>query len=133
MFTLSDQTKSYSVYCLTSPTGRKYIGCTSFKDINRKRWRYGWGYKNQELNNDIKKYGFKSFKTEILKTDLTREVAEQYEREYIFFTENPYNKTCKTVKYQKDDLRNDETVIFSSYTDLFTSIIDDKEIFKGVN
>lgn len=72
----------YSVYMLTSPIGKKYIGITS--ESVSKRWKNGHGYKhNTHLTQAIAKYGWDAFEKEVLVDRLSREDAEMLERTYI--------------------------------------------------
>lgn len=55
----------WTVYKLVSPTDRVYIGCTNLPLV--KRWERGSNYRhNKELFNDIVKYGWDSFKKQIV-------------------------------------------------------------------
>lgn len=75
--------KSYYLYAHISPSGKYYIGITSADDPN-KRWGNGNGYKNNEyFARAIKKYGWDCFKHVILCSGLSKEEAENMEREYI--------------------------------------------------
>ena len=78
---------NYCVYVHTNKINNKiYIGITN--NIER-RWRSnGVEYKPKEKNtssfwNAIEKYGWDNFKHEILLTNLSREVACEYEKYYI--------------------------------------------------
>ena len=72
----------YTVYKLTSPTGKIYIGCTGRKP--QKRWRNGQGYRNNSiLYADIQKFGWDAFTKEILCEKLTKEGAESIEKRMI--------------------------------------------------
>lgn len=87
----------YSIYKLTSPNGKVYIGQTKLAKLYD-RWGYGCGYyKNEPLYNDILEYGWRNFKHEVLEEVETKEEATKREREYIleFKSNNPefgYNK-----------------------------------------
>lgn len=87
---------SYCVYKHTSPRGKVYIGITSL--LPRKRWQYGWGYKdNSHFFRAIAKYGWDNFSHEILFSNLTKAEAEAKEIELIakFDSTNPqkgYNR-----------------------------------------
>lgn len=70
--------KKFCVYCHTAPDGRRYIGITSRKP--EKRWNYGNGYSgNEYFTRAINKYGWDSFKHEILMVDLTIDEASEEE------------------------------------------------------
>lgn len=72
----------WCVYCHTSPDGRRYVGITSRKP--QKRWNYGRGYKeNTYFTRAIEKYGWHSFKHEILCENLTQDGASELEKKFI--------------------------------------------------
>lgn len=72
----------YTVYCHTNIiNGKKYIGITRQKP--EKRWQNGYGYENTYFWNAIKKYGWDSFKHDILYSGLTKEEACNIEIELI--------------------------------------------------
>lgn len=75
--------RNYTVYMhVNKINGKKYIGITSQKP--EKRWRYGYGYTNNEhFTRSIKKYGWSNFNHEILFTNLTQKEAEIKEIELI--------------------------------------------------
>ena len=78
--------KTYTVYCHTSPSGRKYIGITS-THVNR-RWGNGNGYKsNPYFWRAIQKYGWDNISHEILLDGLTVCEAKAKE-EYLISTMN---------------------------------------------
>ena len=80
----------YTVYKLTSPKGKIYIGCTGIKP--EKRWRRGNGYKgNSILYADIQKNSWDAFTKEIVCEKLTKEGAEKTEKTLIDLldTRNP--------------------------------------------
>jgi len=80
--------KRYSVYKLTSPKGKIYIGITSI--LPEARWKDGKGYDyNIYLSSDIKMYGWDNFKHEILFCGLSEAEAKQKEIELI----DKYNST----------------------------------------
>lgn len=94
---LSEQhEKSYTIYCLESPNGKRYVGMTS-RDV-KKRWNYGTGYwGNELLNNDICYYGWDKFEKYILFENLDQTQAENKEIELIKIWDltnpsNGYNK-----------------------------------------
>jgi group I intron endonuclease len=95
------------IYCLTSPSGKKYIGQAVKKLKNGKKWGYISRWKDhirdsktkdycRLLNNSIRKYGYESFKIELLKECLVEEL-NKYEKEYILelntLSPNGYNLT----------------------------------------
>lgn len=81
---------NYSVYVITSPEGKKYVGMTMHKP--EYRWRNGEGYfQNKRFYADIKKFGWNQFKKEIAKSGMAREEAENMERLLIseYHSQNP--------------------------------------------
>lgn len=88
---------NYCVYKHTSPSGKVYIGITSANP--ERRWKNGEGYKTQMFYRAITKYGWASFKHEILNTNLTKEEAEQKEIELI----KEYNSTNSKYGYNVDN------------------------------
>lgn len=74
----------YTVYKITGPTGKVYIGCT--KREPKKRWKYGNGYRSQPyFFADIEKYGWDAFKKEIVCEKLLKEGAENLEKFLVDF------------------------------------------------
>lgn len=128
---LETNKKSYSIYCLIAPNGKKYFGCSACNDINRKRWRYGQGYHlNPHLQTDIIKYGWKNFDKKIIKSGLDKVSAQNLERELIFKyrSDNPlfgYNKACRTVTIPIErDIDNTDIKIFACYIEFFLHLLD---------
>ena len=73
---------AFTVYVHTNKiNGKKYVGVTQKKP--EKRWRNGNGYERQYFYNAILKYGWENFEHTILKTGLTQEEANYYEKYYI--------------------------------------------------
>lgn len=73
---------TYSVYRLTLPNGKSYIGKTSraLKD----RWNSGWGYiHNDELFNDILTYGWKNVEKECIASGICNRSASLLEKNHI--------------------------------------------------
>jgi predicted GIY-YIG superfamily endonuclease len=72
----------YSVYKLTAPNGKVYIGITS-RDPKR-RWNAGNGYKyNKHFYDAIQKYGWENIKKEVLLSGVSQEEAYRLEKELI--------------------------------------------------
>lgn len=69
----------YVVYEHVFPNGKKYIGITGQKPV--KRWKGGYfGYAhNKYMQNAILKYGWKNIQHNILKTNLSKNEAEEEE------------------------------------------------------
>lgn len=87
----------YSVYMHTTPNSKRYIGITC--QDTKKRWGNGNNYSKQTyFSNAIKKFGWNNIKHEILYTALTKEEAEQKERELIAF----YNSADRKYGYNID-------------------------------
>lgn len=76
----------YTVYAHTNKTNFKtYFGQTKCEDLT-KRWAGGNGYKGcPHFYAAIKKYGWDGFTHEIIQTGLTKEQADEIERENIWF------------------------------------------------
>jgi hypothetical protein len=66
--------RDYCVYKHTSPSGKVYIGITHQEPT--RRWQNGFGYRlNEYFFRAIVKYGWDSFKHEVLLSGLTKEEA----------------------------------------------------------
>lgn len=79
---LNDDDKVFSVYKHTAPNGKVYIGIT--RQNASRRWQNGYGYKTQKyFYKAITKYGWDSFKHEVLETSLTEKEACEKEQFYI--------------------------------------------------
>lgn len=73
---------TFTIYLLTSPSGKHYVGQTS--QPIEKRWKHGTGYKScVALNKAIKKYGWENFTHEILAVCNTSEEADELEKKFI--------------------------------------------------
>lgn len=71
----------YCVYCHTTPSGRRYVGISSFPE---KRWRHGRGYeKNYLFSRAIEKYGWDNILHEILHDGLSLKEAKAIEKKLI--------------------------------------------------
>lgn len=94
-YDLDDKIESYSIYRHISPSGKSYIGIT--KQNPERRFQSGNGYKTQKaFYRAIKKYGWDTFKHEILESGLTEKEACEKEDYYISevyhsFAPNGYN------------------------------------------
>lgn len=74
---------TYKVYMHISPSGKRYIGITCQKNINR-RWQNGLGYRSQaKFYRAIQKYGWENFEHIIVLDGVSKEVAENIEIELI--------------------------------------------------
>lgn len=93
MISRTEINRTYTVYKHTAPSGKVYIGITSQKP--KERWQGGKNYKNKYFQSAIKKYGWENIKHEILYSGLTKEEAEQKERELIAF----YKSTDRQFGY----------------------------------
>ncbi len=72
----------YTVYKLTDPEGKVYIGCTG--QTVKKRWRNGSGYSsNSPVGRAIRALGWDSFRKEILCEKLTQEGGERLEKWFV--------------------------------------------------
>lgn len=81
---------SYTVYKITSPNGRSYIGVTKLP--LETRWANGRGYAgNTELHNDIIQYGWLNFTKEVLLITDDVETARQEEHRLIREYADGYN------------------------------------------
>ena len=81
----------YTVYKLTSPTGKIYIGFTGRRP--ERRWNSGYGYQYSViLYGDIVKFGWAAFSKEIVCEKLTKEGAENIEKQLVDLldTRNPF-------------------------------------------
>ena len=91
--------KEYTLYMHIAPNGKRYIGITRQKNLN-KRWDGGYGYRRQKhFFNAICKYGWENFEHVILASGLSAEEAGIAERKCIkhWNTRDPqcgYNTTA---------------------------------------
>lgn len=89
--------KCYTVYEHISPNGKRYIGITRIKP--QYRWNYGKAYKNNKhFYNAIVKYGWDNFQHNIIFSNLSKEVAEEKEKELIKY----YNTYKREFGYNQD-------------------------------
>lgn len=88
---------SYCVYKHTFPNEKVYIGITHLKP--ERRWRQGKAYKhNKYLTNAVLKYGWDNIKHDILYDGLSKEEAEEKEKELILL----YNSINRKYGYNLD-------------------------------
>ena len=74
----------YTVYKLTDPDGKVYIGCTG-KRVEE-RWKKGWHYNyHSRIYKAIREFGWENFEKKILCEKLTREGAEKLEKWFIAY------------------------------------------------
>ena len=74
----------YTVYRLTDPEGKIYIGCTG--QTVEERWRKGWHYScKTRIFKAIREFGWENFEKKILCEKLTREGAEKLEKWFIAY------------------------------------------------
>ena len=74
----------YTVYRLTNPEGKIYIGCTG--QTVEERWRKGWHYScKTRIFKAIREFGWENFEKKILCEKLTREGAEKLEKWFIAY------------------------------------------------
>lgn len=87
---------NWSVYVLTAPNGKKYVGTTSKKPWQR--WNYGYGYRqNPPFFADIKKYGWNRIEKDIVATGLNQQGAHTLEQELI----KKYSSTVPECGYNR--------------------------------
>lgn len=93
---------NYIVYMHTNRiNNKKYIGMTKLQP--KVRWQNGKGYKNQEaFYTDILAYGWNNFEHEVIYSNLTKQEAQQKEKELIQQYDaisNGYNTYCNFSHY----------------------------------
>jgi group I intron endonuclease len=85
---------NYTVYCHIFPNGKRYVGITKQKP--EYRWDNGNGYRNcTKMARSIKKYGWHNVEHKILYTSLSKEIAEQKEKELI----KEWKTNCRDFGY----------------------------------
>lgn len=90
----NENNMKYWVYIHLFPNGKRYVGLTTQKSIN-KRWRNGRGYKNQKLiYNAILKYGWKNIQHILYQVDTEKEM--KYLERYLI---GYYNTTNRLYGY----------------------------------
>ena len=94
---IKDDTDLYKVYLLTFPNEKVYVGITNQNEKNR--WKNGNGYiENENMYNDILKYGWINIKKNILYKDLLYDEAREKEKELII----NYRSNLKKYGYNKE-------------------------------
>jgi hypothetical protein len=94
----NQEAKKWYVYIhINKINNKKYIGISSEIDPN-KRWKNGYGYRQQMFFKAIQKYGWDNFEHKILFNNLTKKEAKIKEKELIakYKTNNSlygYNRT----------------------------------------
>lgn len=73
--------KSYTVYVHIFPNGKRYVGITKTKP--EYRWNNGRGYKGCVVENAIRKFGWHNVEHKILYVNLSKEEAEDMEKQLI--------------------------------------------------
>lgn len=115
---------SHCVYKHTFPNGKVYIGMA--ENPYMRFGNNGINYEeNTSMYNDIKKFGWKNIKTEILMGGLSIDDAKQKEKGFIlaYNSENPnfgYNRTnfrqtilnCRGKEIDKTKKQNEKNIIF---------------------
>lgn len=83
---------NFCVYKHTFPNGKVYIGVTGNEP--KKRWLNGEGYRGQSVYDEIKKYGWKNIKHEVIVRELDELQALAVEEEITkaYGEEKVYNK-----------------------------------------
>lgn len=91
----------YSVYKITAPNNKVYIGMTSINPV--KRWAGGRGYEHNKMFwEDIIKYGWDNFRREIVLTTDNEDEAHEKEIELILY----YDATKSDLGYNKRVISN---------------------------
>jgi group I intron endonuclease len=105
------------IYCITSPSGKKYIGQAVKILKNGKKWGYLNRWKDhirdsrsrnccRLLNNAINKYGSENFTVELIKECSIEELnyyESLYIKEYNTLTPNGYNLTTGGDNFTQDE------------------------------
>ena len=87
----------YSVYTITTPDGRVYVGATSM-DVH-KRWNHGNGYRfNKPLWEQIQTYGWDSVDAKVVASGLSETEASRLEQKLI----NSFQSYSQKYGYNKE-------------------------------
>ena len=117
----------YSVYKLTFPTGKTYVGYTG--QTPEKRWRNGYTYREQpEMFEAIMEYGWRNIKKEILATEKDRKKAQLLEKYYIY-CENKNEFGC----YNKYNELHSKKMVYCEETEQVFSSVQDAAQETGVS
>lgn len=79
---MSDERRTFYIYCHVSPSGKRYIGqtCVSLEQ----RWANGRGYHGcRYFDNAIKKYGWDNIRHYVICVCHYKSVADEFEKHYI--------------------------------------------------
>lgn len=87
---------NYTVYMLTFPNGKRYIGLTAQKP--EVRWNNGNGYKGQYVYKAIEKYGWGNIEKQIVSKNITADEAMEMEMRLIM----KYKTTLSKHGYNRD-------------------------------
>lgn len=91
-----NEERFFKVYMHTSPNGKRYIGITRQENPERRWGSNGCGYiDNKHFWRAIQKHGWNNFLHEVLFEGLTKEEAEEKEKELIAY----YDSTDQTKGY----------------------------------
>lgn len=87
--------KTYSVYMLIFPDGKRYVGMTSAKPVEKRWGANGCRYKSQFVYTGISACGWNKVIHEVICRDISFQEAEKRERELIL----EYNTTDSSCGY----------------------------------
>ncbi len=129
---------NYVVYQHLFPNGKSYIGITGTQ--TEKRWRNGKGYEDQpKIKNAIEKYGWDNVQHNILLTGLTKEDAEEKEKELIVqfkSIENGYNTSIGGGLARASYLLPEVSALFNSlkkFVEVPAAFYENKDLAEIVN
>lgn len=127
--------KVYKVYCYTSPSGKKYVGVTAWEKMRkRSHARNEWILTlNNKFACAIRKYGFDSFKYEVLFKTTDKEKASKMEEHYITLfdcVKNGYNIAPGGYNNNSGLVTHSEDVVKNVIQDLKENKLTYKQISK---
>lgn len=114
--------KRYTVYCRISPDGRVYVGCT-YQTLEQRSGPFGERYAdNKRFYEAIQKYGWESFRTEVILVTDSLEEASQAELAKIkeYDATNPdkgFNLRNQCYMQNPEYSENLSKAVKSSFTD----------------